>query len=110
MLCRNPKCKQPLIEIPINGNIRLACNNDRCHLFREGQGCVLKETEEVEGAGTIRWLVPRQFRASNSAYNMERNKNYHLLRSLEVPPLEARAMTSRRQTRIYLEQNGYHTE
>jgi len=108
MLCKN--CNQPLIEIPVNGNGRLACDNDRCHLFREGQGCVLKETGEPEEASANHFSIPRQFLARQCAYNTERNHNYHLLRSLEVPPLEARAMTSRKQTMFYLEQNGYHTE
>jgi hypothetical protein len=46
MNCKS--CKQPLIEIEINHHFRVVCDNDRCKLFREGQGCIAKEIEAPE--------------------------------------------------------------
>ena len=51
-VCRN--CGQPLIVMPMAGGYYLVCDNakERCYLFRERQGCVLKEPKmEAEAAG-----------------------------------------------------------
>lgn len=40
-------CNQPLIEIPVNNHYRLVCDNDRCKLFREGQGIKAKKVENA---------------------------------------------------------------
>lgn len=102
MICKN--CKQPLTEIEFNNHYRLVCDNDRCNLFREGQGFRAKNPEQIS---TRTNTINRLYRSSYSAYLEERNQNYHLLRSLGVPSREAMSMMSRKQTRIYLEQNGH---
>jgi len=93
-------CGMPLIEIEFRTHFRIVCDNDCCYLFRERQGCRAKESEEIpeKTSTTNRLLMP-----SYSAYKEEKNQNYRLLRNLGVSCREAMAMTSRKQTRIYLE-------
>jgi len=49
-LCRN--CGQPLMVMPMAGGYYLVCDNarERCHLFRERQGCVANESKMVTEA------------------------------------------------------------
>lgn len=102
ILCK--ACGDSMIEIEFRTHYRIVCDNDQCYLFRERQGSRAKEIEEpakpVES-------INRLLRPSYSAYLEERRQNYHLLRNLGISSTEAPGMTSRKQTRIYLEQNGY---
>lgn len=102
-----PGCGMPLYEYAFNSShYRIFCDNFKCSLFKQTQDSREKETEEE--TPKPRESFVRYLRSSYSAYNEERRQNYHLLRSLGVSSYEAPNMASRKQTRIYLEQIGYH--
>ncbi|MBV6343213.1 hypothetical protein [Candidatus Magnetobacterium casense] len=93
------ECGEPLIEMEFTRGFHLVCDNWRCRLFRQPQVC---RTKNPGGDTPIqRWdaRYPQRY----EQYKTQKRENYRLLVENGIPPIEARAMTSNKQTRIALE-------
>ena len=84
-----PYCLQPLIYIPVNQHYRVVCDNDRCYLFREGQGVVPRDNNGPREKPK-KLPLTLVIRPNRNEYNREGVANYRFARSLDIPSVVAR--------------------
>jgi hypothetical protein len=93
-------CGEPLIEMEFSKGFELVCDNYKCYMFRQPQVCRTNNPEPHSPAQRWEAKYPEQY----ERYKTQKRENYRLLVENGILPIEARMMTSNKQTRIALEE------